>query len=130
MMKKKIFIIDDDDFYIEEITHIARDLYDVKAFHDPNEVEENITEKDFSSLALVIVDFDFRTKTAADNDIAGYLRDLGYRGPIILCSLIEDYGPDMKYIEENYDAIISKHNLSLRALEQVIESYFQKNVNI
>ena len=72
--KPLLIAIDDEQFYLDEIEY-ALDGHDIEymPFLGPSAFEEKATDGDLARAHLIVVDYDFRTRTAVDRD-SRYIR--------------------------------------------------------
>lgn len=119
--KPLVLAIDDDTFYLEETRFEVAPHAEVKLFQGPNDFEENVSEADIDRASIIIVDYDYGSGTAVKSDVAGYLRhNLGYRGKLVLCSLLEHFGEyDMK-VRKEYDFVLHKRDLCWKRLFELL----------
>ena len=121
-MQKTVITIDDDSYYLDEIKEICQESH-LKAlcFEGPNEFEEKCSKEAIKSASLILVDFDFYTSTALENDIAGYIRDSGYKGKMYLWTLHEEFDEDdRKKIASDFDGVINKREISGPKIQSLI----------
>ena len=70
---------------------------------------------------LFLVDYDYYNTTALEKDIAGFIRDLGYDGRLLLWTLHEEFDTeDSKALEKIYDGILNKSDLNSNTLQYLI----------
>ena len=84
-------------------------------------LEEKCSKEAIQSASLILVDFDFYTSTALENDIAGYIRDSGYEGKMYLSTLHEEFDKDdRKKIASDFDGLINKREISGPKIQSLI----------
>lgn len=106
-----IIAIDDDRFYLDELGYeLQEQNVEYKTFLGPSAFEEEAKEADVSRAKLIIVDYDFRTCTAVDRDLVGYIRDTypAFNGKIVLLSLLDDFLQDDELVRKRFDAVLNK----------------------
>ena len=115
-----LIAIDDEQFYLEEIKmELLGHNVEYRPFVGPSAFEEDAREDDITRAKLILVDYDFRSCTALDRDLGGYIREKYplFKGKIVLWSLL---GEDLKNdaaIQRSFDAVLCKKNLSWDQLQ-------------
>lgn len=108
-----ITVVDDEEFVHE----IFRLTYGEKAnlnFYSLLRDFENDFSKPDGPLSsdIIILDCQFRIESELYKKTGAYLRDLGYKGKLVLCSLLEEFSKeDQKYIDETFDYVLPKNPL-------------------
>jgi len=118
-MKKKIVLIEDDNFYINEFVAEVGEKFSVTAFKSPNDfVDKNPNVSDISA---VFLDFDFGYFSEKDNQIAEFLRThKNFKGKIIIWTLLEEFDEETRqYLDSFCDEIWTKRDLSLKNVERL-----------
>lgn len=113
--KPLLLAIDDQRFYLDEIAYeIEGKNIEYKAFEGPSSFEEEAKEEDVNRASLIFVDYDFQSCTAVDRDIVGYIKETfpRFKGKIVLLSLLDDFLEDNKTIQNKFDGILNKKDLS------------------
>ena len=111
--KPLLIAIDDEQFYLDEIEY-ALDGHDIEymPFLGPSAFEEKATDDDLARANLIVVDYDFRTCTAVDRDLVGYIRERfpDFRGKMVLLSLLDDFFEDDDVVRKKFDAVLNKRD--------------------
>ena len=108
-----LIAIDDEKFYLDEIGYeLDGQNVEYLRFQGPNAFETEAQEADLNRASLIIVDYDFRTCTAVDRDLAGFIRDKfpGFKGKIVLLSLLDDFFQDNEAVKRSFDAVLDKRS--------------------
>ena len=83
----------------------------------PIEEIYTVTTEDIQSADCILIDYELGGATAIENELAQYIRSLGYRKKLVLWSLFEKFGDDTVEIQKHYDGFILKDNLTWEALK-------------
>ena len=105
---KNLLIIDNSQYYINELEHsLKKHNVQVRGVLADEFIDKIKHPSEAAEFDLVLVDYDLGDVTCIDLKIGEYLREeLAYRGPIVLISLHEDFGPDATSISDHYNGTI------------------------
>ncbi len=110
-----LIAIDDEQFYLDELGYeLQGQRVEYKTFLGPNAFEDGAKEADINRAKVIIVDYDFRTCTAIDRDLAGHIREKypKFSGKIVLLSLLDDFLKDNDAVARSFDGVINKKGFS------------------
>ena len=108
--KPLLIAIDDEQFYLDEIEY-ALDGHDIEymPFLGPSAFEEKATDGDLARAHLIVVDYDFRTRTAVDRDLRYIRRGSRLQRQDGFIAASHDFFEDDDVVRK-FDAVLNKRD--------------------
>ena len=113
MPKPKIVILDDDEFYLTTWRKTLEHYADIVCFESPFILHSFMKKTNTAKIDLVIIDYKLGGINAAEINIAGTIRNLGYKKKILMCSLLKHFGEYDAEVRKCFDGFLRKKVLSL-----------------
>ena len=118
--KPRVIAIDDDLFYLQDLELRLKNDYCLKSYVGPSEFFAQCDQETIVSAEFALVDFDYTHTNALQLKIAKHFKDHGFKGKIILWSLLGDFPDEEKRrIQEDYDYFITKEEFSSSFLDEI-----------
>lgn len=122
MEETKVIIVEDDPLFGEDLKMFLEREAEVSLFTDPDDLAEAAQEERVSlqEAKFLILDYRFDNYNAWNKDIVTYVKELGYKGKIILWSLENNVSKDFL---QQVDGVMPKRLFSLAEAKQCLENY-------
>lgn len=107
--------VDDQRFFLNEL---KIDFEILKLEHylycGASKFEECVSKEILENSDYIFLDYELGTCTVVERKVTLFIRNLapGFKGKIILMSLHSEFGKDSKFIESEFDSVVSKENLN------------------
>ena len=108
--KPTVIVIDDDAFHLENISLELQDHAEVRGYH-PRDLGDVEDFEPFRKASYALIDWHFKGHTAIDNRVVEFIRDNGFTGKALLCSL-HDVQSDRAEITRTFEGILQKNGLT------------------
>lgn len=118
-----ILMIDDDKFYLNELSFTVEGKAKYKCFLGPNDFEKNVQPEDISLAKLIIVDYNFGKQlgTAISRQMSEYIRNmLGFKGKLVLCTVLGPYLKGNDEVKQAFDYVLAKQDLNWDVISKLI----------
>ncbi|MBC61420.1 MAG: hypothetical protein CMP11_03105 [Zetaproteobacteria bacterium] len=120
---KKIVLIEDDSFYVQEFRDEIKGRFELIHFSSPSDFVDK--DLDLNDVEAVFLDFDFGHVSEKENMLAEYLRkEKAFKGKVVLWSLLEEFDRETKlYLDAFCDDIWVKRDLSLEKIKKLLTNH-------
>lgn len=122
MSEKKVIIVEDDPLFGEDLKMFLEREANVSLYENPDALAQATQASSFSfeGVELLVLDYKFDNYNAWNKDIVTYIKELGYKGKILLWSLEDRFSkPFLKQV----DGVMPKRLFSLAEAKQCLENY-------
>ncbi len=117
-------MVDNEPYFLKKWKEVLGDEIKFIGFEKISDCEDAFIDKctDVMNSECVIVDFEFGYTNAGKKDFASYLRvQHGYKNPILLCSIHDNFFDYDRLIKETFTKVIDKIPMTWQELSKVLD---------